>query len=283
MIGLYLYGFARPSPALLLHARGVGFCPQVTPDHESDELSLHEHSALQLIPFRNVTAICREVDLADYLGEQGERNLQNPSWVIPRACDHEGILASFLVHGPVLPVRFGAVFSSRLALKATVAERRPSIERFLEFIIDKQEWSFRASLHGDYAMDWLIQNDQALSERYRGLSKSPGVRYLQEKQLKALAGKHLQGLVRNQAEEMLTCLRDLALEVREIKRKHAVPSGAAEEVVLNCACLLSTDGVDAFHQEVEQLQSAGNLQGLSIETTGPWPPYHFCPQWTEPS
>ena len=163
-----------------------------------------------------------------------------------------------------------------------------SSNAFLEFITDKEEWSVKVSLQRDSAVDWLIQTDRELSERHRRLSPSPGVRYLQEKQIKAVAGKQLQARSRHHADEMLSRLRGLALDVRELKRNHLVPDlagpagGEAGELVFNGACLLPIQGIEAFHQEVERARRAGRPQGILVETRGPWPPYHFCPKWSEP-
>jgi Gas vesicle synthesis protein GvpL/GvpF len=52
-------------------------------------------------------------------------------------------------------------------------------------------------------------------------------------------------------------------------------SGHDAEMLLNAAYLVPTDGADAFRALVEQLRREHETQGLAIELTGPWPPYHF--------
>lgn len=266
MPGLYLYGFTRPS-TVVLPSPG-----------EPPSLGLADGTSFHLIPFGTIGAVCSEVSLTDFQGEEGEKNLADPAWIVPRVCRHETVLETIMEQGPVLPVRFGAVFSSRQALREIVVRNGSAIDRFLEFISGKQEWSFKAFLRDEQAVDWLLNNDPDLAERFRRLSQSPGVHYLQEKQLQAAARKQVQAWVKDRLGEILDQLRPLVLDLAERKRKQAAPSSTAGELVLNCAVLLPSEGSEGFQHAVEQLQQESGPQGLLLESRGPWPPYHFCPE-----
>jgi hypothetical protein len=52
-------------------------------------------------------------------------------------------------------------------------------------------------------------------------------------------------------------------------------SGREAEMVLNAAYLVPTEEADAFRGVVEELGREHDPDGLQLELTGPWPPYHF--------
>jgi hypothetical protein len=48
-------------------------------------------------------------------------------------------------------------------------------------------------------------------------------------------------------------------------------------MVWNAAFLLSRSARDAFQAACGRLRSEWAPQGVILESSGPWPPYHFCP------
>jgi hypothetical protein len=54
-------------------------------------------------------------------------------------------------------------------------------------------------------------------------------------------------------------------------------------MVFHSAFLLSREFVGDFQNQVDQVQGRFAAQGLTLETTGPWPPYNFCPSLAESS
>jgi hypothetical protein len=52
-------------------------------------------------------------------------------------------------------------------------------------------------------------------------------------------------------------------------------------MIFNGAFLLLRSDIDAFRGEVEAIGDTYAEQGLTLELTGPWPPYNFCPPLRE--
>ena len=59
-------------------------------------------------PVRGNGQIRRE----EFAGPEAELNLQQLSWVGPRALRHEAVIEEVMASSPVLPARFGTLFSS---------------------------------------------------------------------------------------------------------------------------------------------------------------------------
>jgi hypothetical protein len=170
--GLYLYGFTR---APVVEAGVVA--------------GLDGRTEVAVRPIGGLAAVVSPVDLVDFQGEAAEQNLQDPEWIIPRACRHERVVEEVMAAAPVLPVRFGAVFSSAETLAAFVAEHGAAISSFLDAISGKEEWAVKGLLEVERAQAAAIEADPELAEQRRRLPASPGARYFREKQLRAEARK----------------------------------------------------------------------------------------------
>jgi hypothetical protein len=77
---------------------------------------------------------------------------------------------------------------------------------------------------------------------------------------------------------------DVETRLKEIAdtwcRLRPLPRGLTnrpEKMIWNAAFLLPRSTVALFQAAAQRLGSRWAAKGLSIEATGPWPAYHFCP------
>jgi hypothetical protein len=266
----YLYCFARTGAICGLEAVGVDGCPGV-----------------EAIEVGETAAVCSPVSLDEFPGDDAEdpRRGQppDPEWLIPRACRHEKVIEQVMARSPVLPVRFGAVFSSPEAVKAVLARQEPRIARFLADAEEKEEWAVKGFIDGVTAKVWLLDSDSALVARRQLLPASPGKRYFQEKRLLAAAQQQVKSWGRTVATEVHAALQDVAVESRPLKLQPSHLTGKPGEMVLNVAFFLPRNWVAEFRAQVERVGARYEAQGLTLECTGPWPPFSFCPSLEEPT
>ena len=200
---------------------------------------------------------------------------QDPAWIVPRACRHEQVIEAVMEHSSVLPVRFGAVFSSRDAVREFVNAHYDPIASFLDWIADKEEWSVKVFVNADKADEWARSSDPALADEWQRLPILPGTRYFLEKRLKAATRRHAHLSSYAAAEEIHWALVARAIEVVRLPLR---PDSATEnELMLNIALLLSRPEVSELGSLTSELESRFGAQGISLECRGPWPPFHFCP------
>ena len=257
---IYLYCFARAGAARQITAAGVDGNSQVT--------------ALEL---KGVAAVVSRISAAEFAGGSAESNLTDPAWVVPRACQHERVIEEVMRNSPVLPVRFGTVFSSRRALKTLLADRCDEIAEFLDSVADKEEWAVKGFVDLGRAEASLLTTDPILRERCRRLPETPGARYLQEKQLHGEAERQAERWSRTLAEQVKVELKSHSLDMCPMRLQSRSVSGRDAEMVLNCAFLLARSGVAHFRVCVERMGSVYAEQGLALELSGPWPPHNFSP------
>ncbi|MBZ5513733.1 MAG: GvpL/GvpF family gas vesicle protein [Acidobacteriia bacterium] len=260
---LYLFCFARSS--LLGEIEGAG-----VDGHEP--LGLFRHSA-------DLCAVVSEVPREDFCGPAADAQIQQLAWVGPRALRHEAVVEQVMRRSPVLPARFGTLFSSKESLAEFLDIHRQRIAQFLERVTGQEEWSVRGLLRRKQAGEALIAASQVAQEAELA-TLPPGTRYFQEKHIRAEAEKGLSRWLDETCREAANTLLKQASDFRECQVLPLEPPESGAEVVLNWAFLLPRDAAAAFRTLVKGLSSRLAPQGLVFELSGPWPPYRFVPPLT---
>jgi hypothetical protein len=248
--GIYLYCFTRPG-------------------------TVSDRADVETLVVQDVAVVLARVPLADWEGPAAEARLSDSNWLIPRALAHEHVIESQMAQSPVLPVRFGAVFSGEAALVEFVTARAAEISEFLDRIADLEEWAVKGFLNPSLTEQWLEANEPGLAERRQHLSDSPGARYFQEKRLKADLQKLSRQWAHSLTETLSAELKSSAVDACTLRYQPA--AGADQEMVFHVAFLLPIASVSEFRDQVAQVQVRYAVQGLTLEMTGPWPPWNFCP------
>jgi hypothetical protein len=257
--GIYLYCFTRTDPALPLAGAGI-----------DDTHQIFRHSC------GDVTAVISEVSLEEFCGEIAEARLQDLSWVAPRARRHEEIIEKIMRHAPVLPVRLGTIFSSVHSLTSRMQRHHDAVARFLEEVTDRDEWVIKGIINMEKARDAAVA--AAIAKKTEQLQAlSPGLRYLEEQRIRKTAEKEfhlwLGAILNSMNKELKSYAADLCerrLQTREV-------TGSDHEMVANWAFLVPRENVRDLTARISTINSAYESEGLSLELSGPWPPFSFSP------
>lgn len=218
-----------------------------------------------------MVAIISGVDPSEF----SEHNLQTLSWLGVRAQRHEAVVDRIMGASPVLPVKFGTIFSSRASLKEFIREHGAVIVRALNDLRDKAEWSVKGYLDEAEARSLLVASDDEIQSRLAKLSPSPGARYIQQRQLDARIEAALHAWLKRAADDIQSALVLHAVASIPLRCHHGSVTGRAERMIFNASFLLA-DTADFRAALIEQ-QAAYLGSGLTLELHGPWPPYNYCP------
>ena len=247
-------------------ARGVGEPPAIEGPGVDGE------RVLNLIPFRDVAAVVSVVNVDDFCGPAAEARMKDLAWVAPRACRHETVVEAVMRASPVMPARFGTLFSSRERLIAWLAIHYVAISRALDRLGDHEEWAVKGRLNRRAAEAPLLAAALARSVA----SASRGARYLEERRIRAGIGQDLNAWLQTLCERVAGQLREHAVEFRE----RTVGSKASEEEgvpILNWAFLVPCESVGDFRATVQRITATHAEHGVVLDCSGPWPSYSFCP------
>jgi hypothetical protein len=257
--GVYLYGFVPLDPDLDLS--GID--------------GIDDGEAIRSLCLGASSAVVGEVRLEAFQEalSSGVDGGPDPAWVIPRALRHQAILEAVLARSPVLPARFGTLFSSSEALKGLASAHQDDISHFFEALGDRLEWSLRGYHDPDGSTEALLATDPEFSNRFRSLPTAPGTRYFTEKKLRDEARRSARLAARQAAIAIREALRRLTDDVRSLPLRGLEAPG--REMVLHETFLMPLE-IAAEALKALEVESASGL--LTLEPSGPWPPFHFCPE-----
>jgi hypothetical protein len=216
-------------------------------------------------------AIYSEVELGEFVGESAEAHMQDLAWLGPRAGRHESVIEQVMGQSAVLPARFATLFSSLDSLEQYIVEHRVAIAGFFAELGERQEWAVKGMLDRAGALQGLFHPEA------HELTGSPGMRYFQEKRIKAQLEREFNQRLREFSQQTAAALGTHAGGFRERKVLTPVVEGSEAEVVLNWAFLIAPGALEDFKTSLERFNGGEAFPGLTLALTGPWPPYSFVP------
>jgi hypothetical protein len=255
---VYLFAFARTE--LLPELAGPG---------------LDGRRGLVGLSWQDISAVACQVSRRDFSGPEGEGKMQDLVWLEPRVCRHQELIGEVMRYSPVLPARFGTLFSSRRTLKSLMKRHYRLIAGFLDRVADMEEWAVKGWLDTEASRGRLLAETLA-GHAGKLASLLPGRRYFYEQRLRGGLDRELRIQVEKIARDLAAHLRPAAAEFRE-RRLHRSPSGKTGDLVLNWAFLVPRRALADFQARLQEAAAVQADAGLILEHSGPWPPYSFSP------
>ncbi len=240
-LGLYAYG--------IVTAGSLDAAPEtsgVDPSH-----------APELFESRNLGAIVSRVDITEFEGEALQRNAAQPEWLERRVRAHERVLDVVLARTTVVPMRFGAIFSSADGLSALLTEHARTFTDALARVRGCSEWGVKVHCDVRRLVDGLAD---AAPEPVSGRG------YLLRKKAVLDAEARTSDAVARIVREVHSSLGGIAEE--------AVTPASRAGAVLKGAYLVRDASREAFIRRVDEFQRR-HVDAFTFEVTGPWPPYNF--------
>ena len=248
--GLYVFCLTRPGPVRQLQPAPEGYGP------------------IEQVAVGDVAALFCVVRVEEF---QDEGLMGDLRWIAPRARYHDAMVRAVMQDRPVLPVKFGSIFSSRPAIESFLRDRLTMIEEFLGRIAASQEWSVKVYAKPDMTEEPVSTAVEAAS---------PGRNYLQARSQKLSSRQNVYQQMSKGIQEIRQAFGQMG-QSRELPQQAKEVSGRAEPMLLNLALLVRQEEVPALEQRAEELSRQYQDQGLHIELSGPWPPYSFCPDMSQ--
>ena len=223
-----------------------------------------------------VAAVLSEIDLDDFSGPAAREKLEDLAWVAPRALRHEDVVMAAMERGPVLPVRFGTVFSSLAAATEPLRRRQDILRKFFQDTGGKQEWTIKGYVNLPQARTRMTA-ERLVAEKEQLAELSPGKRYFLEQKIKGAVDKSTTSWLKGIGEEIGKLAKEMSVGCSECRLQSREVTGRDEEMFFHSALLVPDGFVAILEHMTEEWNKRHESQGLQIELSGPWPPYHFTP------
>ncbi|MGK7867661.1 GvpL/GvpF family gas vesicle protein [Falsiroseomonas sp. E2-1-a20] len=193
--------------------------------------------------------------------------MEDADWLADRAAAHHGVVAA--LPGTVLPLAFGAVFSGEAPLRDWLRQCAPRLSSALAAVSGCTEWAVTLEEDAVRHGIWLREADPALARLASQADRaSPGTAFLLARRLdKALAASR-QARLQDTAQSLG---RLLLAEAR-----HLAPSRPRNGAVAGWSALLGQAAQHRLRTALEAEALALSGTGLSLNLSGPWPPYAFA-------
>jgi len=232
-------------------------------------------SPIFLLNFLDIAAIVSSIPIEEFIGPAAESNLKDLSWIGPRACRHEEVIEQIMCHVPVLPIRFGTIFSSLERLGISLKEHYGAISRFLDHATEKEEWAVKGLLDRKKAEE--IQYNALLAYEADNIASSPGMGYFREKKIRTGAEVALRGKIEKILNEIRNDLSRYAADLCERRLLSREATGSDLDMVINWAFFVPRSVKPNFLARIDRANKDYAGDGFVFEFTGPWPPYSFSP------
>jgi hypothetical protein len=223
-----------------------------------------------------VAAVLAGVNIGDFIGPEAQAKMEDLAWIGPRALRHEEVVLSAMEQGPVLPVRFGTVFSSIEAAAEPLRQRQDVLMKFFRETIDKKEWTLKGYVDRPRARARMTAVRLAAEkEQLAGLS--PGKRYFLEQKIKGAVDRDVAAWLKEMGRDILRVARDASAGFSECRLQSQDVTGRDEEMFFHGALLVPDTSRENMQRLFSDWNAAHQDAGLLLELSGPWPPYHFAP------
>ena len=253
---IYVYGIASANAGELIGAlasvAGVGASPPYGIERDG------------------LVALASDVPLAEFDEERLRENLNDVEWLEQTARGHEFVLEAARESATIVPLRLCTIYRSEDHVRVMLEREQGVFRDALRRLKGKTEWGVKLIAEPG-ALERALSEDNSEDAD----EVSPGVAYMQNRGREAREREEIDALANSWAAEAHERLAGSAVEALLNPLQNPEVSGHVGEMLLNGVYLVEDAGMDGFTAEVEALVIDFDDREVSVEMTGPWPPYNF--------
>ncbi|MBI4533995.1 MAG: GvpL/GvpF family gas vesicle protein [Candidatus Melainabacteria bacterium] len=258
--GYYLYAITKDKG----FSNGIVGGAGISPKH-----------ATGVIRDSGLAAIVSAVPLSEFGQESLAVNIQNLTWLEPRARVHDNIIRQLAVQATIVPVRFGTVYFTADSIRQLLANDSERLHAVLESL--EGLWEMGVTLYFDKKTvvneaSKLDADVQFLQEKIS--QAGPGTSYLLERKLETNQARLAELVMQRQVAHAMEMLQAVSKAVKQ-GMLSPLPNDQ-NTLYVGLACLIDETQMESFKAHVESWKTEVCPTGVAARVTGPWPPYSFC-------
>jgi DNA repair ATPase RecN len=203
------------------------------------------------------------LDPAEYNPEALRDKLNDLPTLEAVARAHHHVIAAAAQYCATLPMRLATLYHAEDRLAETLHEHRHRLLSTLDQVAGRTEWAVKA-----YAAP-------APAEPADPSAAASGSAYLLRKRAELAHAADARSTAAQAAEQVYARLANLADAARRHRPQPPQLTGRADPMLVNAAFLVSRGATNGFIDAADRL--ARQQPSMTVEVTGPWPPYSFAP------
>ncbi|WP_176560050.1 GvpL/GvpF family gas vesicle protein [Brevibacillus dissolubilis] len=222
-----------------------------------------------------VACVCR-VDATDFSPGEIERKMHNPLWLEQKALHHHDTISLIHQSFTVIPMSFCTLFSQEEALTELLHVQAGKLHERFASLKGMQEWNIKV-YHDSKTCESTIETShpEVLRLRQEIDSMPVGKQFLMKKRLAQLISQAAEDEKEKSLQVIHQRLQEHSQKALMRQNWGKELTGRSDEMIANFDYLVPSHQVAVFIEEVDR-QAESRGRGLTIEATGPWPPYHFA-------
>lgn len=219
-----------------------------------------------------VSAVYSAVPADEYSQEVIDRRAGDLEWLGAIGYRHQAVVSDVMKRTAIVPLRAFTLFRSEESLRTYLLEQHDMLDRALERLDGKQEWTLRVEFEPERWSEALAARVQPLRELQEQIADAaPGKAFLLRKKLdeerKRASHAAEQAVIAEIESVVLQSLRcDTVSETREHR------AGAFPQINV----LINRDEEAHLQELHEELGTRYAREGVTLALSGPWPPYTFA-------
>jgi hypothetical protein len=213
-----------------------------------------------------LAAVVGVVNLDEFGQDALRRNLEDLDWVARKARAHDAVISAIARSGAVIPVRMATVYLDDGRVQKLLESRRQDFGETLGRLSGRAEVGVKVYADPARLLTRGAEQDDDGSQT--------GTSYLMRRRRELASREEAYRAAAFEADRIHGTLMRCVVDGKRKPPPDRSLSGRDELAVLNGTYLVDSDAVEDFRETVAAL--ALSTSGLSLETTGPWPPYSFA-------
>ncbi len=219
-------------------------------------------SRVELLESGNLAALVSRLDASRYGEDTWREHAEDPDWLAAFATEHQAVLGAVASTCDVLPFRIPGMYDEESRLLAVLQTERELLTRGLEAVRDHVEWGVQVFLTGQQEME-PAPRPRSGRDYLRERSEQAGTRERVADERKARVLAAYGAIADASTHSVANPPQDPALSKRR------------EPMLLNSAHLVPRNREEPFFAVLGEVHEELRGSGMSVEVSGPWPPYNF--------
>jgi hypothetical protein len=216
-----------------------------------------------LVTVGPVAAVVSELDDVRFGAQEWRAHADDPEWLGRVAGEHNAVLQALVAEVDVLPLRLPSLHRDRAELEEVLRSDAAGFEAALAEVRGHVEWG---------AKIFLVRETDDGNEAPAASGRDYLMRKASQASRKEQAAAVRQRLVLEVHEELSMAATHAAVNAPQDRAL----SGRREPMLLNAAYLVPRERGQDFLTLADRLADGLFEQGMTLEVSGPWPPYNFA-------
>lgn len=258
--GLYLYCILQEESVIDMNLKGIDGT-----------------GSLFLIKYRDLAAVVSEVEINKFILPSGDEIKEiDMNWIEEKARAHERIVRQLMKDNDLLPARFCSIAASKEGLEAFLADNYHEYVRAFRRLAGREEWDVKAYLSFEKLKQFVADNTPEICERKHMLSYiSNSGTYLVKRKIDNLINERTQ----KRFDAIIPYIAKTLSAVSECEAFSNFESPKCQQteipIIFKASYLIEKTLLQSFKQQLNKLSDELEPEGITLELTGPWPPYTF--------